>query len=77
MSSSKLAAELDEFWLSLVRLGPLDPEPLEEEPHRLKVLALADGETGGHCVGREKDRGKKSLFMTDIIAKWMEILKYE
>lgn len=48
MSSSKLAAELDEFWLSLVTLGPLEPESLEEEPHRLKVLALAEGETAGH-----------------------------
>ena len=48
ISSSKLAAELDEFWLSLVTLGPLEPESLEEEPHRLKVLALAEGETAGH-----------------------------
>jgi hypothetical protein len=52
MSSSKLAIELDEFWLSLVRLGPLEPEPFEEEPQRLKVLALAEGETAGHWRGR-------------------------
>ena len=48
MSSSKLATELDEFWLSLVRLGPLEPEPFKEEPHKLKVLALAEGETTSH-----------------------------
>ena len=44
----KLAMELDEFWLSLVRLGPLEQEPFEEELHRLKVLALGKGETAGH-----------------------------
>ena len=61
MSSSKLATELDEFWLSLVRLGPLEPDPFEEEPHKLKVLALAEGETAGHWRGREGEgRGRQN-----------------